>query len=179
VAFEVAKALDAPLDVFLVQKMGVPGREELAMGAIASGGVRVLNQEVIRALDLSEEVIGRVAREQRRKLERRARAYRGDRPKASLEDQTVILVDDGLATGASMEAAVKAVKKQSPSRVIVAVPAGPSQACEQIEAQVDEFYCIITPEPFLGVGRWYDDFPQISDERVRQLLEHSDSLRPL
>jgi putative phosphoribosyl transferase len=176
VAFEVAKALQAPLDVFLVRKLGVPGQEELAMGAIASGGVRVLNKEMVRALNIPEGVIERITAREQRELERREGAYRGNRPRYEVHDRAVVLVDDGLATGASMRAAVAALRQQEPRRIVVAVPTAAPDTCESFEDQVDEIICATTPQPFLSVGTWYEDFSQTSDEEVRELLTRADAL---
>jgi putative phosphoribosyl transferase len=176
VAFEVAKALRAPLDVFVVRKLGVPGQEELAMGAIASGGVRVFNEEIIRNLGIFEDVIARVAANEQRELERREFAYRGGRASPVIAGQTVILVDDGLATGATMRAAVNAVKVQRPERLIVAVPTGTPDTCRLIGKMVDEIVCLITPMPFGGVGAWFHDFSQTSDREVQQLLKEAEEL---
>jgi|SRR5579864_5970502 len=173
VAFEVAGMLKAPLHVFLVRKLGVPGREELAMGAIASGGVRMLNDEVVRVMKISDKVINSVAAEEQRELERRERAYRGDRPSPDVRDQTVILVDDGLATGSSMRAAVAAVRRQHPAKIVVAVPVAAASTCEELRDDVDEVVCVRTPEPFYAVGLWYVDFSQTTDEEVRELLERA------
>jgi putative phosphoribosyl transferase len=173
VAFEVAQALNAPLDIFLVRKLGVPGHEELAMGALASGGVRVLNTEVVRALRLPEEVIDAVARQEGQELERRARAYRGDRPAVDVRGKTVILVDDGLATGSTMRAAVAALRRQKPARIVVAVPVGAQETCEELGAEADEVVCARMPESFFAVGQWYDDFTQTTDEEVRELLQQA------
>jgi len=170
VAFEVARALHAPLDVFVVRKLGLPGHPELAVGAIASGGVRVLNDEVVRAFDLPPELIDAVAEREERELERRERAYRGDRPRLDVQGRTVILVDDGLATGSSMRAAVEALRSQHPARLVVAVPVGARDTCQELKCEADEAVCAHTPEPFRAVGLWYDDFSQTSDAEVRQLL---------
>lgn len=170
VAFEVAHALAAPLDVFLVRKLGVPGEEELAMGAIASGDVRVLNEDVIRALGLSEEEIEGVTENERRELERRERVYRDNRPFPNLKKRTVLLVDDGLATGATMVAAVTAIRKHNPAVIIVGVPVAVPEVCQQFAALVDDIVCAMTPEPFYGVGHWYKDFSQTTDDEVRLLL---------
>lgn len=170
VAFEVAHALGAPLDVFIVRKLGVPGHEEYAMGAIASGGVRVLNDEVVSAMRIPPHMIEAVARRELQELERREREYRGDRPPPDVHGKTVILVDDGLATGASMHAAVKALRQMQPGRLVVAVPTGSPQTCEQLRSEADEVICAIEPEPFHAVGLWYEDFSQTSDEEVRELL---------
>ncbi len=173
VAYEVAKQLDAPLDLFLVRKLGVPGYEELAMGAIASGGVYVINEDVVFNLDIPDEVIDAVARYEQRELERRERSYRGDRPSPVVKGHTVILVDDGLATGSTMRAAVRALRKQRPARIVVAVPVSAPQTCEEFRNEVDDIVCAVTPEPFHGVGIWYEDFSQTTDEEVRELLRRA------
>jgi len=170
VAAEVARALEAPLDVFLVRKLGVPGREELAFGAIASGGARVLNPDVVGSLGIDERTIEEVSARERAELERRAEAYRGTAAPPDLRDRTVILVDDGLATGASMRAAVEAVRGLGPERVVVAVPAAARQTCAELERTVDEVVCLLTPEPFFAVGMWYRDFSETTDEQVRAAL---------
>ncbi len=171
VAFEVARLLHAPLDVFLVRKLGLPGHEELAMGAIATGGVRVLNEDVVRTLDIPEDVIDAVAAEEQQELERRERAYRDDHPAPALQGRTVILIDDGLATGSTMRAAVAALRQQRPARIVVAVPVAVPEICAEFEAEADETICFQTPEPFYAVGLWYDDFTQTTDEEVRKLLQ--------
>jgi predicted phosphoribosyltransferase len=171
VAYEVASALDAPLDIFLVRKLGLPGQEELAIGAVASGGIRVLNEDVIQALHVPPRVIEAVARQALQELERREREYRADRPVLEIRDCIVILVDDGLATGASMHAAVAGLRAGHPARIIVAVPTAAPETCEAFEPEVDEIVCATTPEPFYSVGRWYADFSQTTDEEVRMLLE--------
>jgi len=170
VGYEVAAALGAPLDVFLVRKLGTPGHEELAMGAIASGGVRVLNEEVVRMLRPSNAVIERVEAEERRELERREREYRGGRPPLDVRGKTVMLVDDGLATGSTMRAAVAAVRKLGPAKVVVAVPVGSTETCEEFEGEADEAVCAKEPDPFYAVGMWYEDFSQTTDAEVRELL---------
>jgi putative phosphoribosyl transferase len=170
VAFEVAKALKAPLDVFLVRKLGVPGQEELAMGALASGGVRVLNDEVVAGLGLSETIINKVAEKEQQELERRERLYRDDRPAPDLHGRTVILVDDGLATGATMRAAVRALQQQQPARLVVGVPVSSPETCQEFQTKVDDIVCARTPRPFHSVGLWYDDFSQTTDDEVRDLL---------
>ena len=174
VAFEVARALGAPLDVFLVRKLGVPGHEELAMGAIATGGVRVVNEAVVRELGIGGEVIDAVAGRERAELERRERAYRGERPAPEVRGRAVILVDDGLATGSTMRAAALAVLRQEPERVVVAAPVAARATCAELLAEVDDVVCAATPEPFYGVGRWYEDFSQTTDEEVRELLARAD-----
>jgi erythromycin esterase-like protein/predicted phosphoribosyltransferase len=170
VAYEVARALGAPLDIFLVRKLGVPGYEELAMGAVATGGVRVLNDQVVDGLRLPDYVIDAVAAQEHQELTRRERLYRGGRPPPDVRGRTVILVDDGLATGATMHAAIKALRQQQPARIVVAVPTAAPETCEALRAEVDEVICAITPEPFHAVGRWYEDFSQTTDEEVRDLL---------
>jgi predicted phosphoribosyltransferase len=170
VAYEVAQALRVPLDVFLVRKLGVPGYEELAMGAIASGGGVVLNDEAVSALGIPPKVIDAVAAREGRELERRERAYRGDRPPPRVFGYTVILVDDGLATGTSMRAAVAALRRQGPAGLVVAVPVGAAATCADLGAEVDEVVCLRTPDPFYAVGAWYQNFTQTSDEEVRDLL---------
>ncbi|MDB6065636.1 MAG: putative phosphoribosyltransferase [Pedosphaera sp.] len=173
VGYEVATALNAPLDIFLVRKLGVPGYEELAMGAVASGGVKILNDDVIQQVGISGNMIDAIVQEKERELEQQEKIYRGERPPAEIKGRTVILVDDGLATGASMRAAVKAVKKKGPKSVIVAVPIGSVQTCHQLQTEVDEVVCGMTPDPFYAVGAWYSDFMQITDEEVRELLDHA------
>jgi len=171
VAFEVASALSAPLDVFLVRKLGMPGHEELAMGAIASGGVSVLNNDVVGYYAIPDSVIDSVATQEQQELERRERLYRGNRPPPEVRGKIVILVDDGLATGSTMRAAIAALKKLQPGRIVVAVPVAPPSAIEDIEREVDEVACLMTPEPFEGVGRWYEEFSQTTDHEVRSLLD--------
>jgi len=173
VGFEVALALHADLDIFLVRKLGVPGHEELAMGAIASGGIQVLNHTLIEQLGFSASVIESVAARERVEIERRERLYREGRPALPVGGRTVILVDDGLATGATMLAAARAVQAQIPKRIIVAVPVASRQACEEFQQHVDETVCAETPEPFYSVGAWYRDFTQTSDAEVRELLERA------
>lgn len=178
VAYEVAKALRAPLDIFLVRKLGVPGHEELAMGAIATGGIRVLNDDVVRYLRIPNDVIDAVAEEELKELERRERAYRGNRVEPNIRGKTVILVDDGLATGSTMRAAVAALRQQDPARIVVAVPVSATQTCDEYRMGVDEIICAKTPEPFMGVGMWYRDFSQTSDEEVREILAQAEKLKP-
>ena len=170
VGYEVARGLGAPLDVFVVRKLGVPGQEELAMGAIATGGVRVVNRDVVDALHIPPDVLDRAAEAERRELERRERSYRGDRPEPRVEGRTVILVDDGLATGSTMRAAVQALRQQRPARIVVAVPVAASATCEELRREVEDVVCFATPEPFMAVGRFYDDFSQTTDEEVHDLL---------
>jgi putative phosphoribosyl transferase len=167
---EVASALGVPLDVYVVRKLGVPGHEELAMGAIATGGVRLLNHDVIDALGIPMNVIDAVAAREQQELARREQAYRGDRGPIALTNKTVILVDDGLATGATMRAAVMAARQQQPARVIVAVPVGAVSTCADLAAEADHVVCVRTPDPFVAVGLWYRDFTPTTDHEVRRLL---------
>jgi predicted phosphoribosyltransferase len=178
VAYEVARALHAPLDVFMVRKLGVPGYEELAMGAIATGGVRVLDEELVRMLHLPRDVIERVTAIEMTELERRERQYRGDRPAPDVLGRTVILIDDGLATGSTMRAAIAALKKEGAKRIVVAVPVAPPETCEALRVQVDDVVCAVTPELFRAVGLWYGDFSQTTDEEVRDLLARAASEAP-
>lgn len=179
VAFEVAKTLNAPLDVFLVRKLGVPGREELAMGALAklpgtgfaSGGVRIVNQDVVESRQISSEAIARTAAVEQIELERRESVYRGDRPPLDLSDRTVILVDDGLATGATMHAAAIAIRKKQPKQIIAAVPVSAIEVCNAFRVEVDEIICAETPSPFVAVGIWYQNFSQTTDAQVQNLLQ--------
>src|SRR5215468_12552507 len=170
VAFEVARALAAPLDVFVVRKLGVPGHEELAMGAVATGGVRVLNDEVVHGLGIPEDRIDAIAARELQELARRERAYRDGRAPPDVTGKAVILVDDGLATGATMRAAVRALKQQGPERIVVAVPTATPNTSAGLKAEADEVVCVITPEPFVAVGYWYDDFSKTTDAEVRVLL---------
>src|SRR5688572_9308553 len=175
VACEVAKYLRAPLDVFVVRKLGVPGHEELAMGAIASGGVRVLNPHVLNHLLIHEAIIDQVAEVELSELERRERLYRGNRPSLEIKGKTVIIVDDGLATGSTMRAAVKALRQKQPKKIIVAVPVGARETRDSFKNEVDTIaVCAITPEPFQAVGLWYQDFSQTTDEEVGELLARAD-----
>ena len=171
VAFEVADALHAPLAAFVVRKLGVPWQPELAMGAIASGGVRIINDDVTRYLGIGPEVIERAAQHEARELERREQLYNGSRPMPPLAGRTVVLIDDGLATGSTMRAAVEAVRKQHPARVIVAVPVGAPDTCRQLEREADEVICLRRPSSFNAVGAWYELFDQTSDAEVRELLD--------
>jgi putative phosphoribosyl transferase len=170
VAYEVAKALDAPLDICLVRKIGVPGHQELAMGAIASAGVRVLNYDVVSSLAISEQIINQVTANESQELQRRDRAYRGDRPPLNVKNRTVILVDDGIATGSTMRAAITLLQQQQPHRIVVAVPVAPPETCEQLSEQVDEVVCLKMPERMYAVGVWYEDFSQTTDDEVCYLL---------
>jgi predicted phosphoribosyltransferase len=173
VAFEVARALRLPLDIFLVRKLGLPGHEELAMGAIASGGVLVLNDDVVRGLDIPDELIEQVAIRERRELQRREQAYRGDRPPLDISNRTIILIDDGVATGSSLRAAIAALRRLRPAKIIVAVPVGAPDTCAELNQVADEAICAQMPEPFGGVGRWYDEFGQVSDDEVGSLLSRA------
>ena len=172
VAYGVARALDVPLDVFIVRKLGVPGHEELAMGAIASGGVRVLNRDVLDYMPVPQRMIDAVAAREQQELERREREYRGARPPLDVKDKTVIVVDDGLATGSTMRAAVAALRKMEPRRIIIAVPIAAESTCNDFRAEgiADDVVCLRTPEPFQAVGLWYSDFTQTSDDEVHALL---------
>jgi putative phosphoribosyl transferase len=178
VAFEVAQALDAPLDIFLVRKLGVPGHEELAMGAIASGGIRVLNQHVVGMFGLRESDIARVAAREAAEISRRERAYRGDQPRQYMRGKVVILIDDGLATGATMRAAAQAIRLQGPAKLVVAVPVAASSTCDAFRNEVDDVVCAVTPEPFYAVGLWYHDFSQTTDDEVRALLARVPHVQP-
>ena len=170
VAYEVAKALGAPLDVFLVRKLGVPGYEELAMGAVATGGVRVLNEPVARGLGIGADVIDTAAAREEQELARRELLYRGDAPPLEIQGHVVILVDDGLATGSTMHAAIRALRAMGPTGIVVAAPVGAPEACAQLRDEAEEVICAIAPPAFRAVGRWYEDFSQTTDEDVRQLL---------
>lgn len=179
VAHEVAQALGAPLDVFVVRKLGVPGQEELAMGAIASGGVRVCNDEVMNALGITAEVLDAAAAREGRELERRERAYRAGRPAPVVRGRTVILVDDGIATGSTMLAAVQALRQLGARRVVAAAPTVAASTARTLRRSVDELVAVITPEDFAGVGQWYEDFTQTTDEEVCALLAASPARPPL
>jgi len=170
VAYEVARALHAPLDVFLVRKLGFPGHPELAMGAIATGGVRILDHFTIQMYGVRPEDIDRITAEEQRELARRERLYRDDRPAPDVKDHTVILVDDGLATGSTMRAAVEALREEGARKIVVAVPVAPPDTCEAMKSEVDEIVCAVTPEPFRAVGIWYADFSETADDEVRELL---------
>lgn len=173
VAYEVARELNASLDVFMVRKLGVPGHEELGMGAIATGGVRILHEGIIRELAISQPTIDLVSDREQQELERRERLYRGNRPAPTIEGRIVIIVDDGLATGSTMKAAVQAIAQQNPARLIIAVPTAPVETCEQLKQIADEVVCAINPEPFFAVGGSYADFNQTTDEEVRDLIERA------
>lgn len=177
VAFEIAQTLHVALDIFLVRKLGVPGHRELAMGAIATGGVRVLNDEVVGGLDIPPRAIDAVAQEEQRELERREQEYRGPRPAPEVRGRTVVIVDDGLATGSTMRAAVAALRQQQPNRIVVAVPVAPPSTCQELRAEADEVVCLATPEPFSAVGLWYRDFSETSDAEVRDLLARAPTPR--
>ena len=177
VAYEIARALGAPLDVFLVRKLGVPGHAELAMGAIASGGTRVLNEEIVAGLGISPELIDAVAARESVELSRRERAYRGDRPPIDVRNRIVILIDDGLATGATMRAAAAGLRRAGPREIVVAVPLASRETCEAFRAEVDVVVCASTPEPFYAVGLWYEDFAQTTDAEVRDLLARASASR--
>lgn len=170
VGFEVAKTLHAPLDVFLVRKLGAPGHEELAMGAIASGGVCLMHEEVVRAYGITPSEIDTVMEREQLELRRREQLYRGGRPPLKLQDKTVVLVDDGMATGYSMRAAIAALKEEAPDKIIAAVPAAARSTCKELEQEADAVVCLYTPVDFTAVGQWYRDFAQTSDEEVRRLL---------
>jgi predicted phosphoribosyltransferase len=177
VAFEIASSLEAPLDVFFVRKLGVPGYEELAMGAIASGGVRVINTDVVDYMNISPSVIQSVSEVEWEELKRREIAYRGNRDQPQIAGKVVILADDGLATGTTMRAAVEAVRQESPLKVVVVVPVSSAHACDKNWLGADEIFCGATPDPFHEVGRWFDDFKQVTDEEVRTLLHEASELK--
>ena len=179
VGYEVAKALHAPLDVFIVRKLGVPGHEELAMGAIATGGTIVLNNEVVNMLRIPRRVIDAVAAREEQELQRREHLYRDDRPLPNVKGKTVILVDDGLATGSTMRAAIEALKQEQPAHIVVATPVGALPTCDELGQQVSEVICAQTPEPFYGVGYWYQDFSQTSDQEVHDLLAQAQHPQPV
>ena len=178
VAFEVAKELNVKMDIFIVRKLGVPENKELAMGAIASDNIRVLNEEVIRSFQIPQRVIDEVAGNELRELERRERLYRGNRPKPDISGSTVILIDDGLATGATMRAAAAAVKTKNPAKIVIAVPTAAPDTCRAFEDEVDETICVDTPGPFYGVGAWYEDFSKTTDTEVCELLDKAAKIKP-
>jgi putative phosphoribosyl transferase len=171
VAYEVARELNAPLDIFTVRKLGVPGHQELGMGAIATGGLRILHEGIIRELGISQRTIDMVSEAEAQELDRRERMYRGDRPTPRIENRTIIIVDDGLATGSSMKAAVRALRQQNPARLVVAVPTAPLETSEQLREIADEVICVVTPDPFFAVGGSYVDFKQVTDDEVRDLIQ--------
>ncbi|MGA2511747.1 MAG: phosphoribosyltransferase [Candidatus Acidiferrales bacterium] len=173
VAFEVARALRAPLDIFLSRKLGVPGQEELAFGAIATGGTRVLDREIIEAVGISEEQIEQITAKVKTELERRENLYRGAQPPLRVEGLTVLLIDDGIATGSSMRAAIKALRQMKPARVVVAVPVAPQSTCSRLALEVDELICVHTPKDFYAIGQFYEDFSQVADEEVTALLRQA------
>jgi putative phosphoribosyl transferase len=172
VAFEVAATLYAPLDICIVRKLGVPGHSELAMGAIASGGIRVLNEEVYQSCNISEAALQVVTERESKELHRREQVYRGDRPPPSVRNRTIILVDDGLATGSTMRAAISVLRAQQPKAIVVAVPVGPMEICQELAAEADQVICLASPNPFSAIGLWYEDFSQNTDEEVCHLLAH-------
>ena len=176
VAYEVARELNAPLDVFIVRKLGVPGHEELGMGAIATGGVRILQEGILRELGISQQTIDAVSERERAELERRERLYRSGRPAPTIKGRTVVIIDDGSATGSTMKAAIQAVRQQDPRRLIVAVPTAPSETCEQLKESADEVVCPLSPDPFVAVGGSYADFSQTTDEEVRELIASAANL---
>jgi putative phosphoribosyl transferase len=178
VAYEVARALHAPLDLFLVRKLGFPGHPELAMGAIATGGVRILDEELIRMYGVPAEMIEQVTAAEQRELQRRERLYRDDRPPPDVKDRTVILIDDGLATGSTMRAAVEALREEGAKKIVVAVPVAPPETCEALRAEVDDIICAVTPEPFRAVGVWYADFSETGDDEVREILVRAERELP-
>jgi predicted phosphoribosyltransferase len=178
VGYAVAEALGVPLDVFLVRKLGVPGQEELAMGAVASGGVRYINTEVVRELGILPEEIDRVATAEQQELDRRDRLYRDGRPAPKVGGKTVILVDDGLATGSTMRAAAKALRQEQPAEIVVAVPVAASVTCDILRSEVERVVCAATPQPFFAVGQWYADFSQTTDDEVRDLLRRAHARFP-
>ena len=173
VAFEVARMLKAPLDILVLRKLGVPGHEELGFGAIASGGIRALNPEIVEALRISPLDIEAVTNREVKELKRRERAYRGDRPALDVRGRTVILVDDGIATGSGMRAAVNALRQMKPARIVIAVPVAPASTCDHLRQEVDDLVCLAMPDPFYGVGQFYYDFSQVSDREVNELLDRA------
>jgi putative phosphoribosyl transferase len=171
VAFEAARRLKVPLDIFIVRKLGVPGQEELAMGAIATGGIRIINEDVVQGFAITDDIIARTAAAEQEELMRREQLYRKDIPHPSLKNKIVIVIDDGLATGASMKAAILAIRTFEPKKIIAAVPVASERACEELAGSADEMVCLNIPENFKGVGEWYDDFSQISDEEVQEFIQ--------
>jgi len=177
VAFEVATTLNLPLDIFVLRKLGVPWHEELAFGAIGSGGGRVLNESVVEEFGISDVEIALVTRAEREELERRERLYRGSRPPLDVHGRTIILVDDGIATGSSIRAAIQALRQMKPAAIVVATPVAPQESCNRLQHEVDELVCVEMPEPFYAIGEFYDDFSQVSDDEVNELLDRASSLR--
>lgn len=177
VAYEVAKALHLPLDICLVRKLGLPSNKELAMGAIGMGDVMVLNDDLVSWLGISREKIDRVAVQEKEELERRDHLYRGSRPFPDVRGRIIILIDDGIATGATLRAAIATMRKQQPQSIVVAVPVAPLSACDEFRAEADKIVCLMTPEPFHSISLWYEDFSQTTDEEVRKLLEEQSLLR--
>jgi predicted phosphoribosyltransferase len=173
VAYEVARALNAPLDIFLVRKLGVPGHEEVAMGAIATGGIRLLNEDLIRQLKIPRQMIEAITAKEQQELERRARLYHGDKPAPDVRGRTVIVVDDGLATGSTMKVALAGLRQQQPAKLIAAVPLAPPETCEALYEEADDVVCAETPEPFMAVGAWYQNFEQTTDDEVRDLINRA------
>jgi len=173
VAYEVAITLNAQLDVFIVRKLGVPGHEELAMGAIASGGIRAINASIVQHLSIPQSVIDAVAAREGEELQRREQLYRGSKGPLNITNRTIILVDDGLATGSTMKAAVTALRAQNPARIVVAVPIAPSETCNELQHEADEVICAVTPEPFYAVGQWYENFEQTTDAEVTELIRRA------
>jgi putative phosphoribosyl transferase len=177
VAFQVACELSAPLDVFVVRKLGVPSREELAFGAIATGGIRILDEQIVESMGISDMQIERITAKEKDELDRRERVYRGNRPFPNLENKTVILVDDGIATGASTRAAISALRQLKPARIVLAVPVAPAATCESLQREVDDLICVFMPQFFFSIGQFYDDFSQVSDQEVMNLLQFSANQR--
>jgi putative phosphoribosyl transferase len=177
VAFQVASELGVPLDVFVVRKLGVPSREELAFGAIATGGIRILDEQIVESMGISDLQIERITAKEKDELDRRERVYRGNRPFPNLENKTVILVDDGIATGASTRAAISALRQLKPARIVLAVPVAPAATCESLQGEVDDLICLFMPQFFFSIGQFYEDFSQVSDQEVMNLLQFSASQR--
>jgi putative phosphoribosyl transferase len=177
VAFQVASELGVPLDVFIVRKLGVPSREELAFGAIATGGIRILDEQIVESMGISDMQIERITAKEKDELDRRERVYRGNRPFPNLENKTVILVDDGVATGASTRAAISALRQLRPARIVLAVPVAPAEACESLQREVDDLICVFMPQFFFSIGQFYEDFSQVSDQEVMNLLQFSANQR--
>lgn|SRR5487761_75457 len=178
VGYEVARALHIPLDVLVVRKLGVPGEEELAMGALATGNVRILNENIVRSMHISDATIDRVTAREQKELDRRESLYRNNHPAYDVQGRTILLVDDGIATGATMAAAIKALKQQQPAQIIVAVPTAPPSTCQELVEEGIEIVCVMQPEPFFGVGYWYEQFPQVSDDEIASMLEQAGQEQP-